>query len=109
MFSKTYLKQPAGANQESRRLRNRLGAFVHEVADLRGTVNEFAELVQIETGAVVPNFGAGYLIEEFFHKAEFRDVLDAVSCMTAALRVTSDAPRVKKWIAFCKRAFEEEG
>jgi hypothetical protein len=69
MFSKTNFKQPAGANQDSRRLRNRLVAAAHELAYLRDIVNDFAKLLQRESGAVVPNFGAGYDVEKFFREA----------------------------------------
>jgi hypothetical protein len=56
MFSKTYLKQPAGQQKDSERLRNRLAAKSWELTGQNGDVRaKFAELVEAETGAQVPH------------------------------------------------------
>jgi hypothetical protein len=107
MFSKTYLKQPAGQNKDSARLRNRLGAFAWKMDE--ATRGAFVQLVEAETGAKVPYGVATHDVGKFFATAEMRDVLDAVTCMTRALRERYGARDAEEWIAFCQRAFAEEG
>ena len=107
MFSKTYLKEPAGQNKDSARLRRRLGAYGH--SDDLLMRREFVELVQAETGAAVRPGVVPYDLRAFFDGAEMRDVLDAVTCMARVLGDRYDRDRVRDWIQFCQRAFAEEG
>ena len=108
MFSKTYLRQPA-TQRESIRLRNRLGAMAWELEKANNDIGPaFVRVVHTETGARVPHGPGGYDLSRFFRETEeFRDVLDGVTCMSRALRLSHADPG--KWIAFCQRAFDEEG
>jgi len=109
MFSKTYLRQPA-TQRESVRLRNRLAAASQGITGSSSNViREFVRMLHTETGARLPQGVSGsYGVSLFFEDTpEFRDVLDAVTCMVAAMHRVGVDP--KPWIAFCKRAFDEEG
>jgi hypothetical protein len=104
MFSKTYLKQPAGTNHDSARLRNRLSAAALTMPDYQKS--RFVDSLRIETGANLELGTASYVIRRFFPNAEMRDILDAVTCMANAIEIARDRAG---WIAFCQRAFIEEG
>jgi hypothetical protein len=105
MFSKTYLRAPA-TQRESRRLRNRLGITAADIP--AAAYDEAVRLIRVETGAEMPHGYAGYDLKAFFADTEeFRDVLDAVTCVARAIQLTRD--NAAQWISFCKRAFDEEG
>jgi hypothetical protein len=111
MFSKTYLKQPAGSNQDSERLRNRLAAKSWELTGQNEYVRAtFARLVEVESGSRLPYGPGGPDVGRFFRETqEFRDVLDAVSCMTLAFHQEGRERDSEAWVNFCRRAFGEEG
>jgi hypothetical protein len=105
MFSKTYLRAPA-TQRESQRLRKRLGVTA---ADLPAAAyDEAIRLIRTETGAEMPHDVGGYNLGTFFADTEeFRDVLDAVTCVARAIERTRG--NSAQWIIFCKRDFDEEG
>lgn len=112
IFSKTYLKVPAGSVADSKRLRARLAAFYLELIGRQPheqVTPHFIQTFERETGAIVTRGVNGPRVDDVFHKAELRDLLDAVTIMAfAASRGHSNKLR-DDWIAFCKRAFQEEG
>lgn len=110
MFSKTYLKQPAGQAQDSERLRNRLARCAWDQTKSRnGVCEEFAASVEQETGARVPVGPGGYDVGRFFRESDMRDLLDAVTCMADAFLSEGFPASSEKWVGFCKRVFAEEG
>ena len=79
-----------------------------------GLADYFARRVAAECGCEFPVAGYGYDVAKFFHKAEFRDVLDAITILPQVLARTArgDTSRgeiARDWIAFCARAMREEG
>ena len=107
MFSKIYLRQPAG-QKDSQRLRNRLAARAAEQLRDDATRTLFVQMVEQETGARVPRGIATWDVAAFFRQADMRDILDAVSCAAKAVgRHGRQAARA--WVEFCRRALVEEG
>ncbi len=112
MFSKTYLKQPAGQAKDSERLRTRIARRAwDQTRDSTHAREMFARRVEQETGADVPSGMDGYSVDKFFRNAPMRDVLDGITCMASALRdqAYGGEADVRSWIEFCQRAFTEEG
>ena len=75
MFSKTYLKEPAGTNQESERLRNRLAAEASSHWKQGETHRQFMRIMARERGVVFQQGVSGPYVGEFFERAPMRDVL----------------------------------
>jgi hypothetical protein len=107
MFSKTYLRQPAGQT-DSERLRNRLAARAAEQLRDDATRTLFVQRVEQETGARVPRGIATWDVAGFFRQADMRDILDAVSCVADAVS-RHGRQAALDWVEFCKRALVEEG
>jgi hypothetical protein len=106
MFSKSYLKEPAGQSKDSERLRNRIARGAREFMQDGELRHAFVVEMEQEAGAEVHHGGAAPgFVAEFFREAPMRDVLDGVTCMATVLEGTGR----QYWIEFCQRAFAEEG
>jgi hypothetical protein len=68
---------------------------------------QFAEKMRATCGTPFPSAGIGFDSQEFFRVGEMRDVLDGITVMADVLN--GFPIEARKWISFCKAAFEEEG
>ena len=86
LFSRNYLRQPAGSGDLGR-FRKRLGGYSSELVNDRSgeLLVRFVETIRRECGVDVPRVGMGWSIPRFFEDAETRDVLDAITHITSVV------------------------
>ena len=103
-FSHVYLKRDA-ILRDSIRFRKRLGGYYGE--HLSDHNSKIATEIKREIGIDVPFTYMSYNIQEFFERAELRDLLDSI---TLIYQLTLRISRIyaNQWLVFVQRAIQEE-
>ena len=103
LFSRVFC-EPEELIRDSQRLRRRLGVYC--ATNFRDIAFNLSRIIERETGCRVPWFGTNVSLDQFFERAELRDVLDSVSLIFHAL--AGDRRAAGLWHQFVSRVFVEE-
>jgi len=105
LFSRNYLR-PTEPLSDSTRFRVRLAANLPADKHYR---ENFASDLKREIGVVVPWGGYALDFDQFFSRADLREVLDSITIITRTLGEPTQSSPARSWIAFVRRALQEEG
>lgn len=107
MYSRLYLR-PDAFLKDSDRFRIRMAGYYTQFLDTTyHLTGQFAKAVQLELGVTVPMGYNGYLVSDFFRKAELRDILSAITIIFRLLKISSPATG-NSFREFTGRAIAEE-
>lgn len=106
-YSQLYVER-GKPEQDSARMRKRLLVFlVQNVKRGSELADDILNFIELDQGCHVPHGPDRYRFEQFFAKAEVRDILDGVSSIIKVL-ASNDRQLATWWCGHVERVFKEE-